>query len=245
MHTIRFRTAATVTAAVLAGLSLTACESDEVASGGRSAASPDAAATSQPDGKAGGAGKAGETGKAEGTGKADGEGSGNGQGAAGSQGKGAGKSGGAGMTQGSGNGSSVACTGANVKAVVTKARRPINHLLITITNTGSRACDAYYAPLLRFDDAQAATQIMEDSKPQSVVSVAPGQSAYASVKLSGEGGADSGGRTAQHLTVHFAPRSGSGSTGTPAKLTLPAGTHTDDDAAVTYWQSSASDALTY
>lgn len=240
MRTLRSRTAAVATAVVLAGVSLTACQSDsEAASGGQSAARPESGAPSTPGGEAGG------------TGKADGEGSGSGQGPSSGQDKGAGKTGGAGKTngtganQGAGNGSSGPCTGANVKAVVSKVKRPINHLLLTITNTGSRACDAYSAPFLGFDDDQSTTRIIEDSKPQSVVSVAPGQSAYAGIQLSGEPGGDTHGRTARKLTVHFAPRNGSGSVGTPAKLTLPAGTYKDDNAAVTYWQSSASDALTY
>jgi len=243
MRTIRSRTAAAATAVVLAGLSLTACESDsDAASGGQSAARPESGAPSQPGGDAGGTG---------GTGKADGQGSGSsgsgsGQGASGGQGKGGGKTGGgAGANQGAGSGPSGPCTGATVKTVVSNVKRPINHLLLTITNTGSRACYAYSAPLLGFDDDQSVTRIMEDSKPQAVVTVAPGRSAYAAIQLSGEPGGDTHGRTAQRLTVHFAPRNGSGSVGTPAKLTLPANTHKDDNAAVTYWQNSASDALTY
>ncbi|MCR8575760.1 DUF4232 domain-containing protein [Streptomyces sp. Isolate_219] len=236
MRTIRSRTAAAATAALLAGLSLSACQGDsEAASGTPSGARPEAGAT------ASGATESGATanGKPGGTGKTQGEGSGTGQGASGGQSKSAGKGG------GTADGSAATCTGANTKAVITKVTRPINHLLLTITNTGSRSCHAYSAPLLRFDDEQSATRIMEDSRPQAVVTLAPGRSAYASILLSGEGGDDSGGRTAQRLTVHFAPRSGSGSTGTPLELTLPAGTHKDNNAAVTYWQGSASDALTY
>ncbi|MYT14943.1 Protein of unknown function (DUF4232) [Streptomyces sp. SceaMP-e96] len=239
MRTIRSRTAAAATAALLAGLSLSACQGDsEAASGTPSGARPEAGATASGATESGAASSgATANGKPGGTGKTQGEGSGNGQGASGGQGKGAGKGG------GTADGSAATCTGANTKAVITKVTRPINHLLLTITNTGSRSCDAYSAPLLRFDDEQSATRIMEDSKPQAVVTLAPGRSAYASILLSGEGGDDSGGRTAQRLEVHFAPRSGSGSTGTPLKLTLPAGTHKDNDAAVTYWQGSASDAL--
>ncbi|MEU8918036.1 DUF4232 domain-containing protein [Streptomyces nigrescens] len=237
MRTIRSRTAAAATAALLAGLSLSACQGDsEAASGAPSGARPEAGATSS---------GATANGKPGGTGKTQGEGSGTGKGASGGQGKDAGKGGGTGKSGGTADGSAATCTGANTKAVITKVTRPINHLLLTITNTGSRSCHAYSAPLLRFDDEQSATRIMEDSKPQAVVTLAPGRSAYASILLSGEGGDDSDGRTAQRLEVHFAPRSGSGSTGTPLKLTLPAGTHKDNNAAVTYWQGSASDALTY
>jgi hypothetical protein len=138
-----------------------------------------------------------------------------------------------------------ACTGANTKVTVSKVSRPINHLLLTVTNTGSKACNAYHAPLLRFDDGQAATQIMDESKPQAVVTLAPRQSAYASILLASADDSGENGGTAKTLAVMFAPRDGSGSIGNPDVLTLPAGTYIDDTAAVSYWQSSMSDALTY
>jgi uncharacterized protein DUF4232 len=138
-----------------------------------------------------------------------------------------------------------ACTGANTKVTVSKVSRPINHLLLTVTNTGSKACNAYHAPLLRFDDGQAATQIMDESKPQAVVTLAPRQSAYASILLASADGSGENGGTAKTLAVMFAPRDGSGSIGNPHVLTLPADTYIDDTAAVSYWQSSMSDALTY
>lgn len=139
-----------------------------------------------------------------------------------------------------------ACIGANTKVTVTKVSRPINHLLLTMTNTGSKGCNAYHAPLLRFDDAQAVTQIVDDSRPQAVVTLAPGESAYAAILLSSADGSGGNGRTAKNLGVFFAPRSGSGSTDTPPdELKLPAGTYIDDKAGVTYWQSTMDDALTY
>ncbi|MEU2259312.1 DUF4232 domain-containing protein [Streptomyces sp. NPDC019645] len=99
--------------------------------------------------------------------------------------------------------------------------------------------------MLRFDDEQSATRVIDDSKPQAVVTLAPGQAAHASITLSAADGSGSNGRTAKRLTVHFAPRDGNGSTGAPAELTLPAGTYKDDNAAVTYWQSDMADALTH
>ncbi|MET7622150.1 DUF4232 domain-containing protein [Streptomyces sp. NPDC005408] len=138
-----------------------------------------------------------------------------------------------------------ACIGENTKVTVSRVSRPINHLLLTMTNSGSKACNAYHAPLLRFDEDQAVTQVMDFSKPQAVVTLSPGESAYASIVLSGDSSGQNG-RTAKTLTVHFAPRSGSGSTNTaPDMLKLPAGTYLDDNASVSYWQSSMSDALTY
>ncbi len=62
--------------------------------------------------------------------------------------------------------------------------------------------------------------------------------------LSAADGSGQNGRTAGRLAVSFSPRSGSGSTdAAPAKITLPAGTHTDSTTSVTYWQSSMDDAI--
>ncbi|AQU67167.1 DUF4232 domain-containing protein [Streptomyces niveus] len=134
------------------------------------------------------------------------------------------------------------CTGSNTKVTVTEVTRPINHLLVTATNTGSGNCHAYYAPLLGFDDAQSVTQINEDSRPQAVVTLAPGESAYASIALGGDGSPDI---AAYKLGVHFAGRDNQGSVGSAANLTLPEGTMISDSTSVSYWQSTMADALVW
>ncbi|MEU9948358.1 DUF4232 domain-containing protein [Streptomyces sp. NPDC047939] len=139
----------------------------------------------------------------------------------------------------------VTCDGGNTRTAVTTVSRPLNHLLLTLTNTGDRTCYAYYAPGLRFDDAQAAFPVLDDSKPQAVVTLDPGQSAYAGIGLTGEPGAGPSPREATRLQVHFSARSGEGSTGTPVSLTLPSDTYWDDNGFVTYWQTEMADALTY
>lgn len=139
----------------------------------------------------------------------------------------------------------VTCDSKNTRTGVTTVSRPINHLLLTLTNTGGRPCYAYYAPKLRFDDAQAVFPILDDSRPQAVVTLDPGQSAYAAIGLTGEPGAGPAPRKATHLQVHFSGRSPEGSTGTPAELTLPSDTYWDDNGFVTYWQTEMADALSY
>ncbi|WUG05525.1 DUF4232 domain-containing protein (plasmid) [Streptomyces sp. NBC_00467] len=129
--------------------------------------------------------------------------------------------------------------------MATEVNRPVNHMLLTVTNKGARACDIYAAPMLRFDDEQAATQTIEESKPQAVASLAPGRSAYAAVRLSSAVGDEAHGYKPKRLRVHFTSRDGSGSVGKPSPLTLPADAFKDDSAAVTYWQTSMSDALSY
>lgn len=138
------------------------------------------------------------------------------------------------------------CTGATVKAEVSQASRPINHLLIKITNTGSKRCNAYYAPQLRFDEDQAATRVLDDSQPQAVVSVEPGESAYAGVGLIGEPSDDTHLRDARNLEIHFPGRDeNEPDAGHSVTLALPDGTKIDDNAFVTYWQTDPNTALSF
>ncbi|WP_030687544.1 DUF4232 domain-containing protein [Streptomyces sp. NRRL B-1347] len=136
----------------------------------------------------------------------------------------------------------VACSSANTKVTVKQVDRPINHLLLTAKNTGTKTCYAYNAPYLRFDDAQSATHVIEDSKPQSVVTLKPGQSAYAAIGTSSAEGQD--GYDAKKLGVLFANRAANGSVGSTTHPKLPGGSvYVDSSAFVTYWQSTAADAL--
>ncbi|MYX14564.1 DUF4232 domain-containing protein [Streptomyces sp. SID8374] len=136
-----------------------------------------------------------------------------------------------------------ACTAANTKVTVTKVSRPINHLLLTLKNTGSGFCNAYYAPRLGFDGAQSVFRILEDSKPQAVTTLAPGEEAYAGIALTGEPGQGKVYKS-KNLSVHFAKRDNS-TYDTPVNLKLPSETHWDDNGFVTYWLSDRADALMY
>ncbi|MEU2788404.1 DUF4232 domain-containing protein [Streptomyces sp. NPDC007100] len=240
LFTTRTARIAASAAAVAAALSLTACggaeDGKKAAGADRPAASPgpDSAAGSAPvDGADGSDG----TGGMGGTGPSAKAPSGAGTHAAPA------KTGSGGKHHAAPNGkSSTTCTPANTKVTVSKLSRPINHLLLTVTNTGSTRCDAYYYPALRFDDAQAPTAVMEDSRPQAVVSVEPGRSAYAAVRASDPTGEADGGKTAHRLQVFFANRDG-GYGDRSTRLTLPKDTYIDDSAKVTYWQTELDDAL--
>ncbi|TXL90499.1 DUF4232 domain-containing protein [Streptomyces sp. IB2014 016-6] len=236
MRNRRIRSAATAaTTALLAALALTACQpSDVVNADPKPDSTATSAATDEPDSQAtdkqqppadenadSGSGSEGDSNKSSGSGKND-------SADKGSDAKSAART---------------TCTGSNTKVTVTDVARPLNHLLVTATNTGDRNCDAYYAPLLGFDDAQSVTQINEDSKPQAVVTLAPGESAYASIALGGVDGAPT--TAAYKLSVHFAGRDNQGSVGSAANLTLPKGTATTADTSVSYWQSTMADALTW
>ncbi|GHG58588.1 DUF4232 domain-containing protein [Streptomyces griseocarneus] len=132
----------------------------------------------------------------------------------------------------------VPCTAGNTKVVATPVSRPLNHMLLTITNTGSRMCDLKGYPIVKFEGAQSVPPVMAHTKPQAVTSLPPGQSGYASVILSAGDGSGGEGRTARSLEIGF-----QGSDGM-ARATLPAeGVHIDDSLRVSYWLTTAEDAL--
>lgn len=236
MRNLRFRSAASAaTTALVAALALTACgQSDAVGAAPKpdaksTAASstdkPDAQKTDQPQDSTDQSANKGDAINATKAGSDTGEKSG-----ARTSGKSKSK------TPGT-------CTPDNTKITVTKVSRPINHLLVTATNAGSGTCYAYYAPLLGFDDAQSVTQINESSQPQAVVTLSPGQSAYASIALGGGDGSPT--IAAYKLSISFSGRDNQGTVGSVANLTLPKGTRTNNDTSVSYWQATMADALTW
>ncbi|MFJ3608740.1 DUF4232 domain-containing protein [Streptomyces anulatus] len=135
-----------------------------------------------------------------------------------------------------------ACTPKNSTVKVSSVSRPINHLLLTVTNTGSTTCHAYYAPFLRFDGAQAVYPVLDDSKPQAVVTLSPGEEAYAGIALLGEPG-DNEPIPSDNLGVIMVDKNNE-SKG-ESTLKLPADTATDGLGFVTYWQSDVENALMF
>ncbi|MFD8274660.1 DUF4232 domain-containing protein [Streptomyces flaveolus] len=140
--------------------------------------------------------------------------------------------------------SPVTCTTANTRLTVTVVSRPINHLLMEATNTGTKPCSAYSAPFLRAGaDAQAPLAWVEDSTPQSVVTLAPGQCAYAGITTfspDGEGGA-----TEKTLGVFLTDRNGDAVNREKTLNLDKDGVYFNSAAAVTYWQDNAQDALVW
>ncbi|MGI5481397.1 DUF4232 domain-containing protein [Streptomyces lavendofoliae] len=253
MRTFRTRTTAVAATALLAALSLTACQNDDTSG---AAASSSATATPTPDRTGPGGATGGTAGKPVSSTPAAGgaDSAGGGPATGGPTGGPAGDAGAApsatpakgGPAAPAGDGPVTEPCGAGAEVTYTAVSRPLNHALLTLTNTGSTPCNAYHAPLLRFDDAQAATAVNRGSRPQAVVTLAPGESAYASITLAAADGSGSEGGTVRKVSVGFAPRGGEGSTGAaPVVVPLPAGTYTDSSATVTYWQSSMDDALMY
>jgi hypothetical protein len=139
-----------------------------------------------------------------------------------------------------------ACTGANIQVVVAKVNNPVNHLVITATNRGKVACNAYDAPFLGFENDQSATSIVADSRPAATPTIQPGQSVYAGVTTSATDGSGTHGRTTRTLDIYFSSKGGAtGSVGPAAHWTFQHSVFVDDSAKVTYWESSIADALTW
>ncbi|MFE7810458.1 DUF4232 domain-containing protein [Streptomyces sp. NPDC057433] len=136
----------------------------------------------------------------------------------------------------------VTCTTANTKLTVTEASRPINHLLLKATNTGTKPCYAYSAPYLRAGaDAQAPLPWAEETTPQAVVVLEPGRSAYAGITTYSPDG--EGGSTTKTLGVFLTDKKGN-AINKEKTLKLPnGGVFFNSAATVTYWQDNPADAL--
>ncbi|MBQ0863056.1 DUF4232 domain-containing protein [Streptomyces sp. RK75] len=114
-------------------------------------------------------------------------------------------------------------------------------ILLKATNNGSTRCDLYGYPFVGYPDAQAPIAV-GGGKPQAVVSLEPGESAYASLGLEkGDGGNM---HREKHLTVELADRNQHG-TGATAKVSAPdgAGLALSDNSTVSYWNTTPESAM--
>ncbi|MEV6472423.1 DUF4232 domain-containing protein [Streptomyces sp. NPDC051657] len=233
MRTHRIRTIAIAATALAAALSLTACGGEDKAMGTKPAGSADTAApaATSTDDQAQSKPDAPEAGKPETQ-------------TVPAQGKHAGGNGKKPETAPNEKAAAAipACTPKNSTVKVSSVSRPINHLLLTVTNTGSTTCHAYYAPFLRFDGAQAVYPVYDDSQPQAVVTLSPGKKAYAGVALLGEPGQNEPVKSA-NLGVGMVDKNNQSKGESTVKL--PAETYTDGLGFVTYWQSDVESALMY
>lgn len=129
-----------------------------------------------------------------------------------------------------------ACTGG--EGAHDEGASALNHMLLTVTNTGSKNCDLVDYPVVGFEHAQTAPPVFEDSRPQALVTPAPGESGYAGILLSAADGSPSDGCTARTLDVSFNDDAGHATPSLPAQ-----GVHIDSSIQVTYWQYALDDAL--
>ncbi|WP_228897895.1 DUF4232 domain-containing protein [Streptomyces sp. DH1] len=234
------------TTVALAALSLTACESGDGSDTGAAAPSssaPASGSSEQPPAGGKESGNATEANGSKGTnGSAGASGAKDSSGADSSGSGSSGSSGSAGKSTGGTDDDSDLpgkCSATDVKITATKVSRPLNHLLLTATNTGSKTCMLPPYPAARFGEAQSVPPVAQATKPQSLTGVEPGKSGYAGVLLSSGDGSGENGYEAKTLTIPFED-------GSIATVTLPAGgVYVDTALTVTYWQTDMDAALAH
>ncbi|WP_169316889.1 DUF4232 domain-containing protein [Actinacidiphila oryziradicis] len=145
-------------------------------------------------------------------------------------------------------GRAVDCTVARLTLVVKKVSSPVNHIVIEAVNKGSRACRLYEFPYMRFTaDREEPVEPVEESNPHTIVTIAPGATAYAGVTIaSADGSAAGSGHKAATLGLVLTG-AGGGAVTDELHLPLPGGSlYVEDNAArVTYWENSLAEALTW
>ncbi|ANH93225.1 hypothetical protein A8713_20350 [Streptomyces sp. SAT1] len=124
-------------------------------------------------------------------------------------GAGAGSDSGSGSVSGSGSGKSganaPACTFSDMKVTMEKAdETPTEHIVLTATNKSSHSCRLLKYPLLAFGPIQTAKDVpaVAKSKPGAPVVLAPGQPAYANVRVA-NGGAHEDNKVVKEFDVNF------------------------------------------
>ncbi|MFE7595358.1 DUF4232 domain-containing protein [Kitasatospora sp. NPDC057512] len=243
-RTSRTRLLAAVATAALAALTLTACNDDAADAGGKGTSANSPAPTAPPAASAP-APAAPAPAPATGAPAATGATGAPAQSGSPASAKPSAKAPAAPKPPSAADGKAVTCEGSVTKTVAAPLTRPVNHLLLTVTNTGSAPCYLYGYPAVRFGEAQSVPPVIEDSKPQAVVTLKPGESGYASVSLSAADGSGAHGHTETSLAVYFHGPSGNESVGAGSNPSLPAkGLYIDDSLKVSYWQQSMDDAVT-
>ncbi|MFI9202988.1 DUF4232 domain-containing protein [Streptomyces sp. NPDC053048] len=134
------------------------------------------------------------------------------------------------------------CVPRDVTLTVHDVQRPINHQLITVTNTSSRACVVHGAPHVSFDKDTRDIPVFTDSQPGPAFFILqPGDSAYAGLRTSSGDGSGTHLRTVKSLSVGY--DDGNGSTKWRHSIPEVKGTVVDSAAAVTYWNDDPAAAL--
>ncbi|MFF1489152.1 DUF4232 domain-containing protein [Streptomyces sp. NPDC058319] len=213
MRNHRKHTVLAVAAFAALSLGLTACGSGngtkdegQATTSQQATDSATAAATTGTSGTAG----SGSSASASGSGKSGSANSATAADAAAKKNKGgSGTGAGAGSDSGSGSGKSganaPACTFSDMKVTMEKAdETPTEHIVLTATNKSSHSCRLLKYPLLAFGPIQTAKDVpaVAKSKPGAPVVLAPGQPAYANVRVA-NGGAHEDNKVVKEFDVNF------------------------------------------
>ncbi|WP_405778205.1 DUF4232 domain-containing protein [Streptomyces sp. NBC_00859] len=164
-------------------------------------------------------------------------------GTSGSSGISGSKSGGSGPASGkSGSGSSAAdatCSAGAMKIALISTGGTLPAVVLKATNASGSSCDLYGFPTVGYPGAQAAVGANERSKPQAVVTLAPGRSGYAAIALP-----DGAGKHREKtLTVGLLGRDMGPVNGQATVTASGSGIALTDSSTVSYWQSDEAAAL--
>ncbi|WLW57234.1 DUF4232 domain-containing protein [Streptomyces sp. YU58] len=148
---------------------------------------------------------------------------------------------------GPGGAKPVDCATGSLKFAIKKVKNPVDHVLITATNTGSKACHLYSYPALRIsENSQAVTARVGESKPGTVVTLDRGATGYAGlITASADRNSETKVTTPSIGLSLFGPDEGP--TGSAVDVPVPGGSLyvEEDNAQVTYWQDNPGDALAW
>jgi hypothetical protein len=125
-------------------------------------------------------------------------------------------------------------------------REPINHVMISATNTSKLPCHLNKFPSLRtFQSQTIIIRAAADTKPASVILLAPGATAYAGVMTNSADGSGTNGRQVSALSVELQSSGAEGGgVGRPVSVPMPASAnYVDSSATVTYWESDLQSAI--
>ncbi|MFH9725452.1 DUF4232 domain-containing protein [Streptomyces sp. NPDC017254] len=142
-------------------------------------------------------------------------------------------------SDGSHNGAkTTACTDENI-SVISKAEPhdSLRHLVLTATNIGDKTCTLYRYALLRFDEGSYDEVGPLESNSKAVATLAPGEKAYAGMRLFVAGEET---RAVETLTLGFQGRDSADEIGSPIDVPLPDGTpfvNIGPTPGVTFWDT--------
>lgn len=226
-------------------LALTSCSSDgdseasakPSVSAGAEASAPSAdtskAADNQGD-DASGSGGSGDSGSSSEKSSSGGSGSGSGSGSEKSSSDKGGSDSGSGGGSGDQDNSAVAkCSAAAMKLSIVPTGGTMPAVYLKATNSAGSTCQLEGYPQLGYEGAQAVINVDEGSRPQAVVMVEPGKSAYATIWLD-----ESGANTHRETSLSV------GIGGSSANVQASgSGLAINDGTKVTYWQSTMAEAM--
>ncbi|MFJ8085755.1 DUF4232 domain-containing protein [Streptomyces sp. NPDC096205] len=149
-------------------------------------------------------------------------------------------------SQGGDSGAVAACAGSEVSFAASSedaAGEETRHLLLTLTNAGDRKCTVHHYPQVRVGaHAKEPVKVIEDSDPEELITLAPGEEAHAALLVNG-GGMDT--YETRTVTLRLQGAELDGTPGEPVEVGLPGVAAFDDGARVTYWTTASGYALDF